>query len=137
MTTTTGPSSRNTTDLKERAAAVGSTLAEHAARHDTEGSFVTEAYGALHDSGLLKAGVPAELGGDGATIAELTALQRELAHHCGSAGLASSMHQHVVAFTAWRYRRDLPGAEATLRRVAEEGILLVSTGGGDYTHPRG
>ena len=47
------------------------------------------------------------------------------------------MHQHVVAFTAWRYRRDLPGAEATLRRVADEGILLVSTGGGDYTHPRG
>ena len=47
------------------------------------------------------------------------------------------MHQHVVAFTAWRYRRDMPGAEATLRRVAEEGILLVSTGGADQTHPRG
>ena len=47
------------------------------------------------------------------------------------------MHQHVVAFTAWRYRRGLPGAEATLRRVAEEGIVLVSTGGGDFTHPRG
>lgn len=137
MTTTTGPSFRNTADLKERAAAVGFTLAEHTARHDTEGSFVTEAYDALRDSGILTAGVPAELGGYGATIAELTLLQRELAHHCGSAALASSMHQHVVAFTAWRYRRDLPGAEATLRRVAEEGILLVSTGGGDYTHPRG
>ena len=47
------------------------------------------------------------------------------------------MHQHVVAFTAWRYRRGLPGAEATLRRVAEEGIVLVSTGGADQTHPRG
>ena len=47
------------------------------------------------------------------------------------------MHQHVVCFTAWRYRRGMPGAEATLRRVAEEGILLVSTGGGDWTHPRG
>jgi len=137
MTTTTAPTSRKTIDLKERAAAVGPALAEHAARHDTEGSFVTEAYDALRDSGILKAGVPVELGGDGATIAELTALQRELAHHCGSAALASSMHQHVVAFTAWRYRRDLPGAEATLRRVADEGILLVSTGGGDYTHPRG
>lgn len=137
MTTTTDASSPRTTDLKQRAAAVGSALAGHAARHDTEGSFVTEAYDALRDAGILKAGVPAELGGDGATIAELTALQRELAHHCGSAALASSMHQHVVAFTAWRYRRGLPGAELTLRRVAEEGILLVSTGGGDYTHPRG
>ena len=47
------------------------------------------------------------------------------------------MHQHVVAFTAWRYRRGLPGAEATLRRVADEGIVLVSTGGADFTRPRG
>lgn len=121
----------------ERAAAIGPALAEHAARHDAEGSFVTEAYDALRDAGLLKAAVPTELGGDGATVAELTALQRELGHHCGSTALASSMHQHAVAFTAWRYRRGLPGAEATLRRVADEGILLVSTGGGDYSHPRG
>jgi alkylation response protein AidB-like acyl-CoA dehydrogenase len=47
------------------------------------------------------------------------------------------MHQHVTCFTAWRYRRGLPGAEATLRRIAGEGILLVSTGGADFTHPRG
>ena len=47
------------------------------------------------------------------------------------------MHQHVTAFTAWRYRRDMPGAEATLRRVADDGIVLVSSGGADFTHPRG
>lgn len=139
MTTTAIP--MNDTDtassLLERAAGIAPVLAEHAARHDAEGSFVTEAYDALRDAGLLKAAVPTELGGEGATIAELTQLQRELAHHCGSTALASSMHQHVVAFTAWRYRRGLPGAEATLRRVAEEDILLISTGGGDYTHPRG
>jgi alkylation response protein AidB-like acyl-CoA dehydrogenase len=133
MTTTT----HTRTDLTTRAAAIGPELAAHAARHDAEGTFVTEAYDALRAAGLLTAAVPVELGGDGATIRELTALQRELAHHCGSTALASAMHQHVVAFTAWRYRRGLPGAEATLRRVAEEGILLVSTGGGDYTHPRG
>src|SRR5690349_11574989 len=134
MTTTAIP--LNDTDitpsLVERAAAIAPVLAEHAPRHDAEGSFVTEAYDALRDAGLLKAAVPIELGGEGATIAEVAQLQRELAHHCGSTALASSMHQHVVAFTAWRYRRGLPGAEATLRRVAEEDILLVSTGGGDY-----
>jgi alkylation response protein AidB-like acyl-CoA dehydrogenase len=47
------------------------------------------------------------------------------------------MHQHVTAFTAWRYRRGLPGAEATLRKVADDGLVLLSTGGGDYTHPNG
>jgi len=133
--TITAPTTSQT--LTARAAAIGPELAAHAARHDAEGTFVSESYDALREAGLLIAAVPVELGGGGATIAELTALQRELAHHCGSTALASSMHQHVVAFTAWRYRRGLPGAEATLRRVAEEGILLVSTGGGDYTHPRG
>ena len=63
--------------------------------------------------------------------------QRELARHCASTALASVMHHHVVLFTAWRYRRGMPGAEATLRRVADEGIVLVSTGGADLTHPRG
>ena len=146
MTTTARPRTGSThTDdqpiasgsLVERAAAIGPRLAAHAARHDAEGSFVSEAYEALGDAGLLKAAVPVELGGDGATITQLAALQRELAHHCGATALASSMHQHVVAFTAWRYRRGLAGAEATLRKVADEGLLLVSTGGGDFTHPRG
>lgn len=123
--------------LVERARTLAPVLAANAARHDAEGTFVVESHAALRDAGLLRAAVPTELGGDGATIAELAALQRELARSCGSTALASSMHQHVVAFTAWRYRRGLPGAEATLRRVAEEGIVLVSTGGGDYTHPRG
>lgn len=123
--------------LLERARALAPTLAVNAARHDADGSFVAESHAALLDAGLLRAAVPVELGGDGATISDLAALQRELAQHCGSTALASAMHQHVVAFTAWRYRRGLPGAEATLRRVAEEGIVLVSTGGGDYTRPQG
>ena len=123
--------------LVERAAQLGPRLAENASRHDREGSFVADSYEALQQAGLLRAAVPVELGGDGATVSELTALQRELGHHCGSTALASSMHQHVTAFTAWRYRRGLPGAEATLRKVAEQDLVLLSTGGGDYTHPNG
>ena len=126
-----------TDSLLDRAAHVAPVLAQHASRHDVEGTFVSESLDALREAGLLAAGVPTELGGLGATNRELAELQRELAHHCGSTALATAMHQHVVCFTAWRYRRGLPGAEATLRRVAEEGIVLVSTGGGDWTHPRG
>ncbi|MET0907946.1 MAG: acyl-CoA dehydrogenase family protein, partial [Ilumatobacteraceae bacterium] len=98
---------------------------------------VRDSFEHVRDSGLLALGVPAELGGPGATISDLAAVQRELAKHCGSTALASSMHQHVTAFTAWRWRRGLPGAEATLRRINDEGIVLVSTGGADFTHPRG
>jgi hypothetical protein len=116
--TTTVQKSQKACDLTEPAAAVGSPLAEYAAGHDSEGRIVTVACHALRHAGLLKAGVPVELGGHGATMAELTGPQRELAHHGGSSALTSSMRQHIVAFTAWRYRRDLPGAEASLRPVA-------------------
>lgn len=124
-------------DLIARAAALGGTLAAHAEQHDRDGTFVAESLGAIRTAGLLAIAVPTELGGDGATPRQVAAVQRELAHHCGATALATAMHQHIVAFTAWRYRRDLPGAEATLRRVAEEGIVLVSTGGADFTNPRG
>jgi alkylation response protein AidB-like acyl-CoA dehydrogenase len=136
MTTLQAPLT-NTVSLQDRAAEVAPVLAQHAAAHDRDGTFATESLDALLDAGLLAAGVPVELGGLGADQRQLAGLQRELAHHCGSTALATSMHQHVVCFTAWRYRRGMPGAEATLRRVAEEGIVLVSTGGGDWTHPRG
>lgn len=124
-------------DLLARATGVGAELATHAARHDLDGSFVDEGLRCLRDAGLLALAVPAELGGGGATIREVAAVQRELAHHCGSTALASAMHQHVVSFTAWRYRRGMPGAEATLRRVVDDGIVIVSTGGADFTRPRG
>ena len=140
MTTLREPRTRpldHTVSLHDRVAQVAPVLALHAGRHDVDGTFVTESLDALHDAGLLAAGVPVELGGLGYGPRELAELQRRLAHHCGSTALATSMHQHVVAFTAWRFRRGMPGAEATLRRVVDEGILLVSTGGGDWIHPRG
>jgi alkylation response protein AidB-like acyl-CoA dehydrogenase len=123
--------------LVARAAECGPVLAEHAARHDHDGTWVAESFQHIKDAGLLTIAVPTELGGEGATIREVAMVQRELAKYCGSTALASSMHQHVTAFTAWRYRRQLPGAEATLRRIVDDGIILVSTGGGDFTRPRG
>lgn len=124
-------------DFTRRATVVGEQIHRHAARHDRDGTFVEEGIELLRDEGLLAMAVPTELGGGGANIRQLAAVQAELARHCGATALASSMHQHVVAFTAWRFRRGLPGAEATLRRVADDGIVLLSTGGGDFTHPKG
>jgi alkylation response protein AidB-like acyl-CoA dehydrogenase len=134
---TTPELATTTQDLLDRVDTIAGVLRTHAAEHDEGGTFVAEGFTALREAGLLAAAVPAELGGDGATPRQIAEVQRTLAHACGSTALASSMHQHVVAFTAWRYRRGLPGAEATLKRVADEGILLVSTGGGDWTRPRG
>jgi alkylation response protein AidB-like acyl-CoA dehydrogenase len=136
-TTITDQTTTSRMDFVALATSCGSVLDDNAVRHDQEGSWVSESFEHVRASGLLAIGVPAELGGPGATISDLAAVQRELAKHCGSTALASSMHQHVTAFTAWRWRRGLPGAEATLRRINDEGIVVVSTGGADFTHPRG
>lgn len=143
MTTTTLPRTSSAVrltpddDLVTWASSIGPDLAMAAEAHDREGSWVDDSFERLRSAGYLAAAVPIELGGLGATIGDLARAQRELARHCASTSLASSMHQHVTAFTAWRYRRDMPGAEATLRKVVDEGIVLVSSGGGDFTHPRG
>ena len=137
LDTNTDPDPDTEARLVARAAACGPVLAEHAARHDRDGTWVAESFQHVKDAGLLTIAVPTELGGEGATIRQVAMVQRELAKYCGSTALSSSMHQHVAAFTAWRYRRGLPGAEATLRRIVDDGIVLVSTGGGDFTRPRG
>jgi len=136
-TITTSTTITRPVDLVGWAAGLGRQIAANARRHDDDGSWVDDSFDRLRESGYLALAVPVELGGMGASIREVAAVQRELGRRCGSTALALAMHQHVTAFTAWRYRRGLPGAEATLRRVANEGILLVSTGGGDFTHPRG
>ena len=119
------------------AAEIGRAVAPHAARHDREGTFVEEAYAVLRRSGYLALAVPTELGGLGATIAQVAAAQAELARHCASTALASAMHLHVTLFGAWRHRRDMPGAERMLRRVVDEGLVVVSTGGNDWMEPNG
>ena len=134
-TLTTTPTDDQERELVAWASELGTAIAEHSARHDRDGTFVAEAFDLLRSSGYLALAVPVELGGRGATIRQVAMAQRELARHCASTALASTMHHHVTLFTAWRYRRGLPGAEATLRRVADEGIVLVSTGGADLTRP--
>jgi alkylation response protein AidB-like acyl-CoA dehydrogenase len=137
MSTDTISTSIPGSSLAAAAAELGPTIAEHAARHDDEGTFVVEGFDLLRRSGYLAAPVPTELGGGGATTEQVAWAQHELAQHDASTALASSMHLHVVLTNAWRYRRGLPGSEPMLRRVAEEGIVVASTGGGDFTVPTG
>jgi alkylation response protein AidB-like acyl-CoA dehydrogenase len=130
-----GPASAE--ELVAWAASVGPRLAADAARHDIDGTWVADSFATLRDSGFLAAGVPIELGGLGASVAQLAAAQRELARHCSSTALASAMHVHVTAFNAWRYRNGVAAAETLLRRIATEHIVVVSSGGADFTRPRG
>jgi acyl-CoA dehydrogenase len=89
-------------------------------------------YQVLKERKVLAARVPAELGGDGASVADLAGMLRTLAHHCGSTALALSMHTHLVATNAWRWRNQKAPVEGLLKRVVAEDLVLVSTGGADF-----
>lgn len=132
------------TDLMDRTAnqdfvAVARTLAAQCAKEararDDDDSFVAESYAMARDAGLLDAGVPAELGGGGADVRTLCEMLRELAHGCSSTALALSMHTHQVAFPAWRWHHQTETRDKTeplLRRLVDEKLVLLSSGGGDW-----
>lgn len=106
----------------------------HAAEHDRDGTFAAESYAAMKQTGFLAAAVPTELGGLGYGLREMAEAHHDLAAADGSAALASAMHTHSVLTLAWRHRRGAP-VEKTLLRVADEGLVIVTTGGADYIRP--
>lgn len=116
---------------------LGRDFARRAADHDRDDSFVAENYARLRDQGLSAAGVPAELGGGGASHAELCGMIRELARHCGSTGLAFSMHTHIVGTLSYLWRSGNKAPEPLLRRLAAEKLFLVATGGADWLQGSG
>jgi alkylation response protein AidB-like acyl-CoA dehydrogenase len=117
----------------EIARELGPLFARRAAEAGDEDRFVADNFAALKASGLVEAGVPAELGGGSADIDELAAMLRTLAYHCGSTALALSMHTHQVAIPAWRWTHQKAAAvEPLLKRIASERIFLLSSGGSDW-----
>jgi acyl-CoA dehydrogenase len=118
-------------------ATLGASFAARAAAHDEDDTFVAENYRALRERGACAAGVPAELGGGGASHAELCGMIRELGRHCGSTALAFSMHTHLIGTLAYVWRGGNRGPEPMLRRVAAENLTLVSSGGSDWLEGSG
>lgn len=117
----------------EIARGLGPLFARRASEAADEDRFVADNFATLKASGLVEAGVPAELGGGGADIDELAAMLRTLAYHCGSTALAFSMHTHQVAIPAWRWTHQKAAAvKPLLERIAKERILLLSSGGSDW-----
>jgi alkylation response protein AidB-like acyl-CoA dehydrogenase len=119
--------------IVETAEQLGKVFASSAEQSDDTDSFVAENFKLLRSSGLVEAAVPRELGGGGATIDDLAQMLRTMARYCGSTALAFSMHTHQVAIPAWRWRHQaLTLVEPLLKRVAEERIILLSSGGSDW-----
>jgi alkylation response protein AidB-like acyl-CoA dehydrogenase len=120
------------TDWIAIARELGPSFAARAAAHDADDSFVAENYAALKEHGFFAAGVPGELGGGDASHAELCAIVREIAHHCGSTALAFSMHTHNVATQVLSFRAGNKAPEPLLRRIAAEKLVIATSGGSDW-----
>ena len=120
--------------------AVGEMIARFGARApelEHRDDFVAANYDDLRASGMLAAGVPAELGGQGMEIPELSEMLKSMARACPSTALAFSMHTHIVAVAAWRWRNQKAPVQPMLEKVAKERVVLISTGGGDWLESSG
>lgn len=124
------------TDWLALARDLGSEFAPRAAAHDADDSFVAENYDILKAYHVFSAPVPEELGGGGASHAELGDFLRVLGQSCSSTALALSMHMHLLAATVWRWYQGHP-VEALLKRVVQEQTVLISSGGSDWLESSG
>ena len=131
VTETTKPSKK----LVEITSEVAKVFAERAKSNDETDRFIEDNYTDLKSAGLIAAGVPSQLGGGGASIRELCEILKIIGGACGSTGLALSMHTHQVAIPAWRWHHQEAArsvVEPLLRRIADENIVLLSSGGSDW-----
>jgi alkylation response protein AidB-like acyl-CoA dehydrogenase len=117
------------------AAEVGAVAATHADAHDRDATFVSEAYDAMRANGYLRLAVPEDLGGLGASMRQVCYAQAELARHDGATALAVAMHLYLTLMQGFRRRQGAADAEAVLRRVAEEGVVIATSGGPDCLWP--
>lgn len=136
MTTThTPPRTLSDDDVRALAEEIGRVAAPADAAHDRDATFVTEAYAAMAERGYLRLAVPRELGGLGASLRQVLVAEEELGRWSGSAALAAAMHLYLTLVQGWRHRRGAADAEGVLRRVADEGLVLATSGGSDWVCP--
>src|SRR6185503_157775 len=112
---TTAIDDRARTDWAGVAGELAPRFAARAAGHDANDTFVAANYAELRERRVFSAGVPAELGGGGASHPELCSMLGSLAHYCGATALALSMHTHLVAVPVWRWRHERAPVEPFLR----------------------
>jgi acyl-CoA dehydrogenase len=123
------------TDLRSRAQAVAATAAAHADVVDRDARFPVEAFRAASSQCLLGILVPAELGGEGASISDVSDICYMLGRACASTAMIFAMHQIMVAILI-RHGRDSHWHRDLLGQLLAEQLLIASSttegqGGGD------
>jgi acyl-CoA dehydrogenase len=113
-------------DLQTRARAVAAIAANNAIDVDEASRFPAEACAALKEQRLLGVMVSRDLGGEGASLAEVADVCYQLGQACSSTGMIYAMHSIKVACVT-RHMRDNPVLANTMRRLSAEQLLLASS----------
>jgi alkylation response protein AidB-like acyl-CoA dehydrogenase len=124
------------TDWRAVSRELGPVFADRAAAYDANDSFPFENYRELKEYGVFGAPVPIELGGGGASYAELCQIVCDLGRYCSATALSLSMHMHLTATMVWVWRRGGPTAPV-LQRIAREQLVLVNSGATDWLDSSG
>jgi len=109
-----------------RAAAVAAVAAEHADAVDREARPPREAIAAMKAHGLLAAAVPVHLGGEGATVAELSRIATTLGAACAATAMVFAMH-HGQAMALWRHGGPSDGVARVVDAVRDGALVASST----------
>ena len=112
--------------ISTRAARVAEIAAKHAGDVDTNSRFPQEAMDALKTEKLLGILVPAEMGGEEATIADVLDVCYTLGRACSSTGMIYAMHQ-VKAACIIDHGIDSTWMRAFMARMVEDQLLLASS----------
>ncbi|AJD43828.1 acyl-CoA dehydrogenase protein (plasmid) [Rhizobium gallicum bv. gallicum R602sp] len=108
-----------------RAARVAAIAGKYADEVDAEGRFPREAVDAMRAERLLSIQIPADLGGEGASITEIADLCSILGQTCAASAMVFAMHQIKLSSLVEHgagsdWHRDY------MRHVAKEQLLLAS-----------
>jgi acyl-CoA dehydrogenase len=122
-------------DIKLRAEIAGAEAAKYADAVDRDARFPAEAFAVARTQRLLDMLVPADLGGEGASVSDMVDVCYVFGRACASTAMIFAMHQIMVAILV-RHARNSPWHRSLLRRLSTEQLLLASSttegqGGGD------
>jgi alkylation response protein AidB-like acyl-CoA dehydrogenase len=114
-------------ELVELAGELADRFAKRAADHDRDNTFPHENYDDLRAAGFLRLTVPVELGGQGASLAEILPVLERLAMGDASTALAVTMHISPLGQWAsvWRQTGN-PRLADLLRLAAQDKLVWAS-----------
>ena len=109
-----------------RTALVADIAARFAEEVDRDARPPREAIAAMREHGLLAAAVPVALGGEGASLLELSVIATELGRACAATAMVFAMHQGQ-AMALWRHGGVGLGVTAMIEAVRDGALVASST----------